>query len=102
MLIKTVTLNQVFTRSSKLGLKHQFQRSKTVLILVCDSCDKEFQRDLSKMQRLRLHDDYNHVCSDCDQKKFAQKRSVQKRKQWSLSADSDRVLNSIFSCSDKK
>ena len=37
----------------------------------------------------RLTNNYFHVCSNCDSKRFAQKKGVEKKQIWNVSASSD-------------
>ena len=76
-------------RTSKKGLEHEYFRTKTVLQLRCDNCDKSFTRPRGSMDPKRLSNNYFHVCDDCDSKSFAQKTGVQKKKIWSLKASSN-------------
>lgn len=41
------------------------------------------------MDPKRLNNNYFHVCSNCDAKVFAQKKGVEKKKVWNMSASSD-------------
>jgi hypothetical protein len=54
----------------------------------CDNCNDIFNRDLKKIDRKRLSNNYFHCCSNCDAKKFAQKKGVDKRKIWDMPASS--------------
>ena len=89
MFIKEYTLDTWHLRKSKLGNQHTYCRKKTMVVLCCDSCDVEFTRPKGEMSPFRLNDNYFHVCKDCDVKKFAQKKGVDKRKIWKMSASSN-------------
>lgn len=78
-----------YTRPSKKGVEHSYSRVKSVVVFRCDSCDCLFERDLGKMERRRVSNRFFHVCADCDSKKFAQKKSVERRKFWDLPVNSD-------------
>jgi hypothetical protein len=76
-------------RRSKCGKEHEYYRSKTFVKMRCDNCDTEFVRPRGSMDPKRLSNNYFHVCDNCDAKRFAQKRGVERRKVWSLTASSD-------------
>lgn len=95
MFLDTVTINQWYTRPSKSGLVHKYQRSKTVARFRCDNCSSEFLRDLGKMDRRRLSNEYYHVCPTCDSKRFAQSKGVERRRLWSMSVDTDIDISKI-------
>jgi hypothetical protein len=88
MFISTVIEESEYTRSSKIGTTHSYKRKKTVAIFQCDNCDEIFNRDLKHVDRKRLSNNYFHCCSNCDAKKFAQKKGVDKRKIWDMPASS--------------
>jgi DNA-directed RNA polymerase subunit RPC12/RpoP len=71
-----------YTRQSKLGVSHEYTRTKRTVIFRCDSCGNIFSRDRGKMDPKRLSNNYFHCCSNCDSKKFAQERGSQKRTIW--------------------
>jgi len=77
-----------YTRKSKLGKEHHYKRLKTVLVLRCDCCDTEFKRERSKMDPNRINNNYFHVCANCDPKRFAQKKGVERRLIWDMPASS--------------
>ena len=89
MYIKTKIVETVFERPSKLGKMHQYHRKKTIAVLICDSCDETFQRELKKISRNRLNNNYFHCCSDCDIKRFAQRKGVERKKIWDMPAGTD-------------
>lgn len=89
MFIKTTIVESHFFRESKLGKIHRYSRKKIVAILRCDCCDYEFRRDLKHINKKRLNNNYFHCCSRCDSKRFAQKKSVEKKKIWDLPASTD-------------
>jgi len=82
-------------RSSKLGTEHEYYRTKTMLKLRCDNCDREFTRERSRMSPERLNNNFFHVCKNCDAKSFAQKRGVERRKVWQLTASSSMPIGKI-------
>jgi len=89
MYLKTEKILTKYTRTSKLGKIHEYTRTKTVVVLQCDNCDAIFNRDLKKITRKRLSNNYFHVCSNCDAKRFAQKKGVEQKKIWDLPAGID-------------
>jgi protein-arginine kinase activator protein McsA len=86
MFLKTKTQRTIHSRTSKLGLTHTYERIKTIAEFRCDNCDAEFERDIRKVNRKRLSNNYFHVCSDCDAKRFAQRKGVEQKKIWDLPA----------------
>jgi hypothetical protein len=83
------------TRTSKLGITHEYFRSRTYVKLRCDNCDTEFVRPRGSMDPKRLSNNYFHVCKTCDSKKFAQRRGVERRKVWNLTASSDIPISKL-------
>jgi protein-arginine kinase activator protein McsA len=79
----------VYTRRSKTGIEHEYYRFKSIATFRCDNCDQLFERDLKNIHSKRLSNNYFHVCSDCDAKKFGQKRAVEKKKIWDMPASLD-------------
>ena len=74
MFIKEYLIDTWYMRKSKLGNNHSYSRKKTMVILRCDSCDREFIRPRGTMDPKRLSNNYFHVCENCDAKTFAQKK----------------------------
>lgn len=95
MFIKTKKVTSKYVRYSKCGKEHTYTRTKTVVIMQCDSCQNTFEREQGLMSRKRAGSDYYHVCPTCNQKQFAQKRGVERRQMWKLSADSDIDISKI-------
>jgi len=92
MLIEIRKIKTKYTRASKAGKSHAYSRYKTVLLLKCDSCYTLFERDQGLMDPKRINNEFQHVCSNCNQKQFAQKIGVENRKFWSQSVDSDKKI----------
>lgn len=88
MFIRIEKVTTSHSRSSKLGKDHNYVRTKSVVIFRCDNCSEIFSRDRGKMDPKRLSNNYFHVCSRCDAKKFAQRRGKEKKKIWDLPASS--------------
>lgn len=86
MFLKIERRNTEYTRKSKLGNDHVYYRNKTVALFRCDNCDNSFERDIRKMDRKRLSNNYFHVCGNCDAKKFAQRKGIEQKKIWDLPA----------------
>lgn len=82
-------IKSVFERESKNGILHCYSRSKTLVLLRCDACRKEFTRELGSMDRKRLNNYVYHVCDFCDSKRFAQQKSAERRRFWNMSADAE-------------
>jgi len=93
MYIKEYLIDTWHMRRSKLGNQHTYSRKKTMVVLRCDSCDKEFSRERGSMDPKRLSNNYFHVCENCDAKRFAQQKGVDKRMVWQLKASSDLPIN---------
>jgi len=88
MYIKEFLVAKRYTRLSKCGVKHEYTRNRTVLVLRCDNCNTEFERLRSSMDPNRINNNYFHVCGSCDSKKFAQKMGVTRKHIWDLPASS--------------
>lgn len=86
---------QQYTRPSKNGNTHSYTRISSQINLKCDSCQTEFSRPLGKMNKKRLNNEYYHVCSHCDAKRFAQSKGANKRKLWNTSVDSDLNIGDV-------
>ena len=95
MFVETVKVVQTYTRPSKSNKSHVYTRSKTIARFVCDSCSQSFERELGSMDRRRLNNDYQHVCSNCDSKRFAQKVGVERRRLWNMSVDADVDISKV-------
>ncbi len=95
MFLKEFKKETRHTRISKLGKRHNYKRFQTFVLLRCDSCDNEFTRPRGSMDPKRLTNNYFHVCSNCDAKKFAQKKGVEKKQVWNLSASSTMPIGKL-------
>jgi len=89
MFLTTKQEKTEYTRISKLGSIHTFYRYKTIAVFRCDACDSEFPRDLKHIDRKRLSNNYFHVCSNCDPKRFAQRKGVERKQIWNMPASSN-------------
>ena len=88
MFIEFKQLQSTYTRLSKLGLIHEYNRVKIVCIFRCDQCSVMFERPMSKIEPKRRSNAYFHVCGNCDNKKFAQKKGAERRTIWDRPASS--------------
>lgn len=95
MLIGTSKQTQTFYRKSKTGVEHKYTRTKTLVNLICDSCQMPFVREQGRMDPRRLSKQYFHVCPNCDAKKFAQEKGLERRRLWSLTADKDLDISQL-------
>lgn len=93
MFIRQETQTLEYVRTSKLGKEHTYKRNKTIAVFRCDNCDTGFERDLKNIDHRRLSNNYFHVCSNCDSKRFGQKRAVEKKKIWDMPASSTLPIN---------
>jgi len=91
MYIKETTEIRLHQRESKLGNVHNFKRRRTVYHFRCDSCNKEFLRDKSKVASSRASSKFHHVCASCDVHRYAQSVGVEMRKIYSLDASSTEI-----------
>ena len=95
MFIKEYNLKKLYERYSKCGLKHNYYRDVTMVILRCDNCNVEFERSRGSMDPKRISNNYFHVCCDCDAKTFAQKKGVERKQIWNMSASSDLDISKL-------
>ena len=89
MFIGSRKIKTEYTRKSKTGKSHTYNRNKTIIVLKCDSCGTEFERDRGLVDPKRISNDFLHVCVRCNQKQFAQKAGADSRRFWNIPADSD-------------
>ena len=95
MFLKEYTLKTEHVRCSKNGKEHRYVRNKRVALFRCDSCDLEFTRPRGSMDPKRLNNNYFHVCENCDAKRFAQKRGVERKRVWELTASSSISISKL-------
>lgn len=95
MFIKEQKVKQAYWRKSKLGKSHCYYRNTTFCYFRCDNCGDEFVRQRGKMDPKRISNDFFHVCSNCDAKRFAQRKGVEWKKVWDLNASSDIDISKI-------
>jgi hypothetical protein len=95
MFIKEFKKQTRHVRKSKTGKEHAYKRDVTICVFRCDNCDTEFQRERGSMDPKRLNNNYFHVCKNCNSKKFAQKKGVERKKVWNLPASSDLPISKM-------
>jgi hypothetical protein len=95
MFIREYTIKKMYERLSKLGTKHSYYRDVTMVVLRCDNCNTEFERSRGSMDPKRLNNNYFHVCSSCDAKKFAQKKGVERKQVWNMTASSNLPISKL-------
>lgn len=95
MFIKTEYVLTEYQRPSKLGHSHVYKRKKTVAIFKCDSCGIEFKRDKGSMNPKRLNNNFYHVCSSCDHKRFAQSKGVESKRIWDMPVSSLKNISQL-------
>ena len=93
MFLKTEIESTEYVLVSKLGKEHRYKRKKTLAVFRCDNCDQIFKRELKKIHSKRLSNNYFHCCNNCDSKRFAQKKGVERRFIWDLPASSTLPIN---------
>lgn len=95
MYLDEFTIKTTHERISKCGKKHSYHRNKRYVKLRCDNCNTEFERPRESMAPKRLNNNYFHVCGNCDAKRFAQKRGVESKQVWNMSASSDLPIGKL-------
>lgn len=89
------TIKTRHKRKSKLGVEHFYEREKYMVLLRCDSCNRDFERPKRNISPNRLNNNFFHVCKNCDAKRFAQRRGVERRKMWKLTASSSLPIGKL-------
>ena len=95
MFIREYKLKSYHVRVSKTGKKHQYHRTNTMVVLRCDNCGTEFERSRGSMDPKRLNNNYFHVCKNCDSKTFAQKKGVEQKQKWNMTASSSTPISKL-------
>lgn len=95
MFIREFKEKITYYRRSKNDVVHAYYRHKTRCVFRCDSCDAEFIRSRSDVDHKRLNNNYFHVCSNCDTKRFAQRKGVERKQIWNMSASSDLPIGKL-------
>ena len=88
MFITTEIETTKHTRTSKLGVEHEYKRTRTLAVFRCDNCGEGFCRPKEKISPKRLNNNYFHCCEHCDAKRFAQKKGVERRLIWDMPVSS--------------
>ena len=88
MFITTEIETTHHTRTSKLGVEHTYNRTRTLVVFRCDNCGELFNRPKEKISPIRLNNNYFHCCEHCDAKRFAQKKGVERRLIWDMPVSS--------------
>jgi hypothetical protein len=88
MFITTEIETTIHTRTSKLGVEHTYNRTRTLAVFRCDNCSELFKRLKEKISPKRLNNNYFHCCEQCDAKRFAQKKGVERRLIWDMPVSS--------------
>jgi hypothetical protein len=86
MFLKTEIEIHEYQRPSKLGHVHVYKRKKTFAVLRCDNCNEVFRKELKLLTKKRCSNNYFHCCSNCDAKRFAQRKGVERKKIWDMPA----------------
>lgn len=95
MFIKTEYAVTEYVRPSKSGREHRYKRKKTVLVFRCDNCGEIFNRNKGSMNPNRVNNNFYHVCCNCDSKKFAQQKSVERRMIWDMPVSSMKNISQL-------
>ena len=95
MFIREYTLKKIHERPSKTGKVHTYYRDVTMVVMRCDNCNAEFERSRGSMDPKRISNNYFHVCANCDSKKFAQKKGVERKQVWNMSASSNIPISKL-------
>lgn len=88
MFLEEEVITCQYTRISKLGKEHTYSRKSRICVFRCDNCGGIFNRKREKISPRRLSNNYFHCCSDCDSKRFAQQKGVDRRTIWDRPASS--------------
>lgn len=95
MFIKEYKKQTWHVRTSKTGKEHAYTREVTICVFRCDNCDVEFIRPRGSIDPKRLSNNYFHVCKNCDSKRFAQKKGVERKQVWNMSASSSMPIGKL-------
>tara|TARA_B100000989_G_scaffold147781_1_gene110101 strand:+ start:9090 stop:9353 length:264 start_codon:yes stop_codon:yes gene_type:complete len=87
MILEKLQKHRTYYRT-RCGKKQKCVIGYTVYILRCDNCGCEFTRTSKVFNRRSSA----HVCSDCNQKKFAQKQSSILRQYKKYDASSSKTI----------
>ncbi len=87
MILETVKEYRTYNRT-RCGKKEECTIGYTVYILRCDNCGHDFTRTSKVFDKRSAA----HVCSNCNQKKFAQKQSSILRQYNKYDASSSKTI----------
>lgn len=94
MIVKTKTVPMLCVRVQN-GKIIKYTRHYKLYELECDNCHNHFTRKSKQMNSRRARAGYTHVCASCDQKKFAQRMSVLRKRRAYYDASSTVPVNSV-------
>lgn len=89
MYLRQEKIYKTYARTSKLGQGHYYTRAETLVFFRCDNCFDIFKRPRQAMSPKRLNNNYYHCCQNCDSKKFAQRKGVERRLIWDMPVSSE-------------
>ena len=95
MFITTEIETTIHNRTSKLGVEHQYNRTRTLAVFRCDNCGEGFRRLKGSMDPKRLNNNYFHCCDNCDTKRFAQRKGVERRTIWDMPVSSTKDISRL-------
>jgi hypothetical protein len=95
MFIRLEIKDQMYVRTSKLGIEHEYMRKKTLVVLRCDNCKTVFTRDKGSLDPRRLNNSFFHCCTGCDTKRFAQRKGIERRTVWDMPASSMKDISEM-------
>lgn len=95
MFIRLEIKDQTYVRTSKLGIEHEYMRKKTLVVLRCDNCKTVFTRDKGSLDPRRLNNNFFHCCTECDNKRFAQRKGIERRTVWDMPASSMKDISQL-------
>ena len=95
MLLTIEKVETVYYRTSKLGVEHPYTKIGFVSVLRCDNCGEIFKRPNALLAPKRRSNAYFHVCENCDAKRFAQRKGVERRTIWDRPVSSTDDISKI-------
>ena len=98
--ITTTYIARNYTRKVR-GKEQTVSGKIKTYMLACDSCGSQFTRTSKEMKPHRACNEYKHVCTECDSKKFAQKLSSTSRRINRYDASSNVSLDYLISNSGR-
>ena len=95
MYLGTEKETKTYTRISKLGVEHSYNRTRRYALFRCDNCSEMFKRLKGSVDPRRLSNNYFHCCDNCDAKRFAQKKGAERRTIWDMPVSSDLDISKL-------